>query len=219
MYVLGLTLTWNDTQIQEVLALLVIQTNPDILNYLSTPQRNKPRTAHIIQDPQHQYYTIVRMRLAIASTTILFAMMAAQATGFSATSTADVNIFKRAPTNDDPLTRLSQYEVQKLEELYKKLSDELGESRELLLRKDEEVTQSKELIKKLTYKCQDKTTYACIIGNATIAALKKELVELEEQLKMIKRKHYQRLPAYHAFKKARRENNSEFLRKKYLHNK
>ncbi|KAH9263435.1 hypothetical protein BASA83_013161 [Batrachochytrium salamandrivorans] len=41
------------------------------------------------------------MKLAIASTTILFAMMAAQAAVLSATSTADVNLVKRAPTSDD----------------------------------------------------------------------------------------------------------------------
>ncbi|KAH6572341.1 hypothetical protein BASA60_006688 [Batrachochytrium salamandrivorans] len=41
------------------------------------------------------------MKLAIASTTILFAMMAAQAAVLSATSTADVNLVKRAPNGDD----------------------------------------------------------------------------------------------------------------------
>ncbi|KAH9262022.1 hypothetical protein BASA82_000939 [Batrachochytrium salamandrivorans] len=154
------------------------------------------------------------MRLAIASTTILFAMMAAQATGFSATSTADVNIFKRAPTTSNaPLT---EHEQSQMENAYNLLNKELSKSRESIFRKDGEVTQSKELIEKLTYKCLEETTYACIIGNATIAALKKELVELEEQLKMIKRKHYQRLPAYHAFDKARREKNYGLLRKKYL---
>ncbi|KAH6576538.1 hypothetical protein BASA60_004486 [Batrachochytrium salamandrivorans] len=101
MYVLGSTLTWDDSaRIQEVLALLVIQTNPNIPNYLSTPQRNKPRITHIIQDPQPQYYTIIRMKLAIASTTLLFAMMAAQAAVLSATSSTDVNLVKRAPNGD-----------------------------------------------------------------------------------------------------------------------
>ncbi|KAH9262018.1 hypothetical protein BASA82_000935 [Batrachochytrium salamandrivorans] len=100
MYVFGSALTWNDTQIQEVLALLVIQTNPDIPNYLNTPKRNKPRTAHTIQDPQHQYYTIIRMKLAIASTTILFAMMAAQAAVLSVAPATDVNLVKRTPNGD-----------------------------------------------------------------------------------------------------------------------
>ncbi|KAH9250383.1 hypothetical protein BASA81_011790 [Batrachochytrium salamandrivorans] len=41
------------------------------------------------------------MKLVIASTTLLSAMMAAQAAVLSATSTADVNLVKRAPTSDD----------------------------------------------------------------------------------------------------------------------
>ncbi|KAH6571729.1 hypothetical protein BASA62_003738 [Batrachochytrium salamandrivorans] len=89
------------TQIQEVLALLVIQTNPGICQLLKHPSRNKPRTAHIIQDPQHQYYTAIRMKLAIASTTILFAMMAAQAAVLSVAPATDVNLVKRTPNGDD----------------------------------------------------------------------------------------------------------------------
>ncbi|KAH6568830.1 hypothetical protein BASA50_009342 [Batrachochytrium salamandrivorans] len=69
--------------------------------YLNTPQRNKLRIAHIIQDPQPQYYTTIRMRLAIVSTTFLFTMMAAQAAVLSATPTTDVNLVKRTPTSDD----------------------------------------------------------------------------------------------------------------------
>ncbi|KAH9245687.1 hypothetical protein BASA81_016823 [Batrachochytrium salamandrivorans] len=41
------------------------------------------------------------MRLAIASTTILFAMMVAQATVLSTTSNTGVNLVKRAPNGDD----------------------------------------------------------------------------------------------------------------------
>ncbi|KAJ1336729.1 hypothetical protein BSLG_007048 [Batrachochytrium salamandrivorans] len=41
------------------------------------------------------------MRLAIASTTFLFTMMAAQAAVLSSTSATDVNLVKRAPTSDD----------------------------------------------------------------------------------------------------------------------
>ncbi|KAH6579163.1 hypothetical protein BASA61_010465 [Batrachochytrium salamandrivorans] len=41
------------------------------------------------------------MKLAIASTTFLFAMMAAQAAVLSATSNTDVNLAKRAPNGDD----------------------------------------------------------------------------------------------------------------------
>ncbi|KAH6591632.1 hypothetical protein BASA50_008605 [Batrachochytrium salamandrivorans] len=40
------------------------------------------------------------MKLAIASTTLLFAMMAAQAAVLSATSSTDVNLVKRAPNGD-----------------------------------------------------------------------------------------------------------------------
>ncbi|KAH9272755.1 hypothetical protein BASA83_004958 [Batrachochytrium salamandrivorans] len=86
-----------------------------------TPQRNKPRTAHIVQDPQHQYYTAIGMRLAIAPTTLLFAMMAAQATVLPATSSTDVNIFKRAPTNGAPLT---QHEKKQLDKLCEELNSE-----------------------------------------------------------------------------------------------
>ncbi|KAH6600089.1 hypothetical protein BASA61_002366 [Batrachochytrium salamandrivorans] len=41
------------------------------------------------------------MKLAIASTTLLFAMMAAQAAVLSTTSSTGVNLVKRAPTSDD----------------------------------------------------------------------------------------------------------------------
>ncbi|KAH6577047.1 hypothetical protein BASA62_001045 [Batrachochytrium salamandrivorans] len=41
------------------------------------------------------------MKLAIASTTLLFAMMAAQAAVLSATSSTDVNLVKRTPNGDD----------------------------------------------------------------------------------------------------------------------
>ncbi|KAH9262023.1 hypothetical protein BASA82_000940 [Batrachochytrium salamandrivorans] len=121
------------------------------------------------------------MRLAIASTTILFAMMAAQATGFSATSTADVNLFKRAPTNGAPLTKL---EKKKVQALYKRIREEIRVTKVTANYKRDQIEQSKEIIQKLTDKCQDKTSYVCIIGGATIAAFKKELVEFEGQLDM-----------------------------------
>ncbi|KAH9271135.1 hypothetical protein BASA83_006679 [Batrachochytrium salamandrivorans] len=83
------------------------------------------------------------MKLAIASTTILFAMMTAQAAVLSATSTADVNLVKRAPnggdddeqsdmvgqsslapTSQDPLT---EEEKDQVKNLYGSLCRELGE--------------------------------------------------------------------------------------------
>ncbi|KAH6592028.1 hypothetical protein BASA50_008311 [Batrachochytrium salamandrivorans] len=45
------------------------------------------------------------MRLAIASTTILFAMMAAQAAVLSAAPATDVNLVKRAPNGDEMMNK------------------------------------------------------------------------------------------------------------------
>ncbi|KAH6588797.1 hypothetical protein BASA50_010503 [Batrachochytrium salamandrivorans] len=147
------------------------------------------------------------MRLAIASTTILFAMMAAQATGFSATSTADVNLFKRAPTNGAPLTKL---EKKKVQALYKRIREEIRVTKLLLTINVIKLNQSKEIIQKLTDKCSGKTSYVCIIGSATIDAFKKELVEFENPIDMAMQDRERRLRMARDLQTATREKNYRY---------
>ncbi|KAH6584037.1 hypothetical protein BASA60_001125, partial [Batrachochytrium salamandrivorans] len=126
----------------EVLALLVIQANPGIFNYLSTLTKEQTTNSPTIQDPQSRYYTTIGMKLAIASTTLLFAMMAAQAAVLSATSNTDVNLVKRAPNGDDeteqgptvdqsssvpaPQTPLTEHEKSRVEELHVRVRNRVG---------------------------------------------------------------------------------------------
>ncbi|KAH6570877.1 hypothetical protein BASA60_007483 [Batrachochytrium salamandrivorans] len=153
------------------------------------------------------------MRLAIASTTLLFAMMAAQAAVLPATSNTDVNLVKRAPTNGAPL---SQYEAQKLEELYERIHNEMKLTKGFVAYKRRQIEQSEELIKKLTYKCQDETTYACIIGNASIAAFEKEITGFKKELEDLVQDHERNAREYRDFTKAKHESNYGLLRDKYL---
>ncbi|KAH6567580.1 hypothetical protein BASA62_006051 [Batrachochytrium salamandrivorans] len=201
MYALGSTTDMErHTRIQEVLALLVIQTNPDIPNYLNTPQRNKPRITHSIQDPQPQYYTIIRMKLAIASTTILFAMMAAQAAVLSATSTADVNLVKRAPNGDDDDEQ----------------SDMVAKAAITML---DPCSRKHGLCHSNQDPClEDQGLSSCKNIRAEIAEVKNEFAELEAQLEELIQEYQNHSRKYRVFIKAEYKSNYGLLRSQYLHN-
>ncbi|KAH6573888.1 hypothetical protein BASA60_005785 [Batrachochytrium salamandrivorans] len=158
---------WH-TRIQEVLALLVIQTNPDILSYLNTPQETNHEQSHIIQDHQHQYYTTVRMKLAIASTTLLFAMMAAQATVLSVAPVTGVNLVKRAPNggeDDEQSAMVDQFSS--------------GLTFQDPLTEEEET----KLIEDLKKACEGEDSPACTKVGAVVAELERKITNLEEQFK------------------------------------
>ncbi|KAH6576542.1 hypothetical protein BASA60_004490 [Batrachochytrium salamandrivorans] len=119
------------------------------------------------------------MKLAIASTTLLFAMMAAQAAVLSATSSTDVNLVKRAPTSDDETEQndmtgqsssgstsqdstddqsssgptsqgpLTDKEQEKMQESFVILSGKTNKLRESIQSQREEISALKTLVKQL----------------------------------------------------------------------
>ncbi|KAH9245452.1 hypothetical protein BASA81_017077 [Batrachochytrium salamandrivorans] len=115
------------------------------------------------------------MKLAIASTTLLFAMMAAQAAVLSTTSSTGVNLVKRAPTSDDeadveqsdmagqsssdqaPKLPLSKHEKEKFDMLYGELSGEFNESVDLILDINDEIEALKDSIGELKREREGKT--------------------------------------------------------------
>ncbi|KAH6570917.1 hypothetical protein BASA60_007455 [Batrachochytrium salamandrivorans] len=131
------------------------------------------------------------MKLEIASTTLLFAMMAAQAAVLSTTSSTDVNLVKRAPTSDDeadveqsdmagqsssdPISQLplSKHEKEKFDMLYGKLSSEFKKSVDLVLERNNEIEALKDSIKKLKRRRGGKTSAERISINASIAEFEK----------------------------------------------
>ncbi|KAH6578110.1 hypothetical protein BASA60_003792 [Batrachochytrium salamandrivorans] len=89
------------TRIQEVLALLVIQTNPDIPQLLKHPTKeqttNSPYYSRSSTSVLHDNKNETSNRFH----DLLFAMMAAQAAVLSVAPATDVNLVKRAPNGDD----------------------------------------------------------------------------------------------------------------------
>ncbi|KAH6589459.1 hypothetical protein BASA50_010019 [Batrachochytrium salamandrivorans] len=151
------------------------------------------------------------MKLAIASTTILFAMMAAQAAVLSVAPATDVNLVKRAPNGDDeadveqsamveqssldptPQDPLTEQEEQQLKDLYSRVNDARFKSIHPINSKDDEVKKLKFTIKKLQNDGRKgKSPFDLRKIDAEIVELEKELVELKEQLKMLMEEHKQK---------------------------
>ncbi|KAH6584329.1 hypothetical protein BASA61_007534 [Batrachochytrium salamandrivorans] len=114
------------------------------------------------------------MKLAIASTTLLFAMMAAQAAVLSTTSSTDVNLVKRAPTSDDE----ADVEQSDMAEALKDSIEELKRRRE------------------------GKTPAERTRINASIAEFEKELAELEYRFREMMTKREPQANVYRELKKA-----------------
>ncbi|KAH6584177.1 hypothetical protein BASA50_005044 [Batrachochytrium salamandrivorans] len=167
------------------------------------------------------------MKLAIASTTILFAMMTAQAAVLSATSTADVNLVKRAPnggdddeqsdmvgqsslapTSQDPLT---EEEKDQVKNLYGSLCRELGELTREADPIPKEISKLKALITKLK-EWDWETSPACTIANTEIAKLEEKLVKLQVQLGAISEEYKTKLHEQNGIKEARRLHDYNYLR-------
>ncbi|KAH6567581.1 hypothetical protein BASA81_004574 [Batrachochytrium salamandrivorans] len=175
------------------------------------------------------------MKLAIASTTILFAMMAAQAAVLSVAPATDVNLVKRAPNGDDeadveqsamveqssldptPQDPLTEQEEQQLKDLYSRVNDARFKSIHPINSKDDEVKKLKFTIKKLQNDGRKgKSPFDLRKIDAEIVELEKELVELKEQLKMLMEEHKQKVGEYHKIKKAETLQDYDYLRKKYF---
>ncbi|KAH6566783.1 hypothetical protein BASA62_006490 [Batrachochytrium salamandrivorans] len=215
------------TRIQGVLALLVIQTNPDIPDYLNTPQRNKPRIAYTIQDPQPQYYRKIRMKLAIASTTFLFAMMAAQAAVLSVAPATGVNLVKRTPNGDGDVEQsdmtgqsssvptsqdsLTKEEEDLMKHVYGSLCKELSRLAKRAESIPEEIFKLKAFITKLKG-CNWEASPACTIANTEIAKFEGRLASLEVQLEATLEEYETKLHERNDVEKARRLEDHAYLR-------
>ncbi|KAH6596826.1 hypothetical protein BASA50_004894 [Batrachochytrium salamandrivorans] len=150
------------------------------------------------------------MKLAIAFTTFLFAMMAAQAAVLSVEPTTDVNIFKRAPTNG---ASLSKHEKGRFDMLYDKLSSEFNELVDLVLSKRNEIKALTNFIEELERRRDGKTSDERISINVAIAIFEKELGDLAYQVKRIDEDRQPQADVYRELKKAIHDNNFSHLRK------
>ncbi|KAH6561864.1 hypothetical protein BASA50_003885 [Batrachochytrium salamandrivorans] len=168
------------------------------------------------------------MKLAIASTTLLFAMMAAQATVLSVAPVTGVNLVKRAPnggeddeqsamasqsssgpTFQDPLT---EKEEEQMNDLYDTLRRELGELTRSYYFLSDSISEYKTLAEELEDACEGETSPACTKVGAVVDKLKEKIANLEEQLKMNKEEYQPRLDKEIALKEAMRLDDYSYLR-------
>ncbi|KAH6563141.1 hypothetical protein BASA82_000938 [Batrachochytrium salamandrivorans] len=172
------------------------------------------------------------MKLAIASTTILFAMMAAQAAVLSVAPATDVSLVKRAPNGGDdvgqsdmpgqsssdqaPQIPFTEIEQAKMQGLYIYVRGRVANLKRSINTKQVEISRCKVFISRLEQECERKTSYACRNSNANIAKLKKELIELEEQLEAIMKKYQKYKPVLRDLVEATHKYTYNYLREKYL---
>ncbi|KAH6568548.1 hypothetical protein BASA61_010471 [Batrachochytrium salamandrivorans] len=180
------------------------------------------------------------MKLAIASTTLLFAMMAAQAAVLSATSNTGVNLAKRAPNGDDetgqgptvdqsssvpaPQTPLTEHEKSRVEELHVRVRNRMDDLKHMIDLKQTRISEIKEHIGRTKQECEKKPSFVRIRARAKIAEFKKTLVELEEklvefeqQLKTVMEKYKKTTDVYLGLNQARRLQSYGLLRQ-YIRN-
>ncbi|KAH6569052.1 hypothetical protein BASA60_008389 [Batrachochytrium salamandrivorans] len=168
------------------------------------------------------------MKLAIASTTLLFAMMAAQATVLSVAPVTGVNLVKRAPnggeddeqsamvdpfssglTFQDPLT---EKEEERMDDLYDALRRKLGDSTRLYYSIPEDISEYEELIKDLKKACKGEDSPACTKVGAVVAELEEKVVNLEEKFKTNQKEYLTKLDEEMVLKEAMRLEDHDYLR-------
>ncbi|KAH9248860.1 hypothetical protein BASA81_013470 [Batrachochytrium salamandrivorans] len=175
------------------------------------------------------------MKLAIASTALLFAMMAAQAAVLSATSNTDVNLVKRAPNGDDeteqgptvdqsssvpaPQTPLTEHEKSRVEELHVRVRNRMDDLEYLIDLRQNLVFETKNLIDEIEQECDRKTSSEDISARAKAAEfegklveLREMLVEFEQQLKTVMEEYKEKTDLYLDLKQARRLQNFGYIR-------
>ncbi|KAH6567942.1 hypothetical protein BASA62_005768 [Batrachochytrium salamandrivorans] len=177
------------------------------------------------------------MKLAIASTTLLFAMMAAQAAVLLVTSSTGVNLAnlvkhapngggktrqKRmvgrsslAPTRQIPFTRS---ERSQMGNIYKEMDTKRLRLIGPLFNRRDEIKEYKSRINKLQNQREGKFSYELIDIDKGIVTLEEVLVDLEQQFraKRVERQKY--LDAFLDIKRARRLQDYNYLRMAYLQN-
>ncbi|KAH9247657.1 hypothetical protein BASA81_014740 [Batrachochytrium salamandrivorans] len=136
------------------------------------------------------------MKLAIASTTFLFAMMAVQAAVISVTSSTDVNLVKRAPngdgeTEESPTTDqpspastsqlpLTKEENEKIDKIYSKLYVEIFGVRNPVSDKFDEIRDLKNLMQEVEEERGEKSPSELVEVDAALAEAKEVLADLEK---------------------------------------
>ncbi|KAH6579906.1 hypothetical protein BASA60_003063 [Batrachochytrium salamandrivorans] len=171
------------------------------------------------------------MKLAIASTTILFAMMAAQAAVLSVAPATDVNLVKRTPNGDgddeqsdmagqsssDPTSQFPMAdEEDQVKNLHELLYSELSELAREAGTKQKEIAELEERISKLEEGCDWETPSACTNTNTEIAELEEKLVDLDAQLEAILKKYETKLEEQTDIKEAKRLEDHAYLRSQYF---
>ncbi|KAH9253772.1 hypothetical protein BASA81_008205 [Batrachochytrium salamandrivorans] len=152
------------------------------------------------------------MKLAIASTTFLFAMMAVQAAVISVTSSTDVNLVKRAPngdgeTEESPTTDqpspastsqipLTKEENEKIDKIYSKLYVEIFGVRNPVFNKLDEITDLKNLMQEIEEERGEKSPSELVEVDAALAEAKEVLADLEKELEMLEAEREKKRVAY-----------------------
>ncbi|KAH6563879.1 hypothetical protein BASA62_008235 [Batrachochytrium salamandrivorans] len=168
------------------------------------------------------------MKLAIASTTLLFAMMAAQATVLSVAPVTGVNLVKRAPnggeddeqsamasqsssglTFQDPLTEKEDSQVN---DLYDALRRGLSDSTRLYYSIPEDISEYEELIEELKDACEGEDSPACTKVGAVVAELEEKITDLEEKFKTNQEEYQTKLDEEITLKEAMRLEDHDYLR-------
>ncbi|KAH6575894.1 hypothetical protein BASA61_003452 [Batrachochytrium salamandrivorans] len=173
------------------------------------------------------------MKLAIASTTILFAMMAAQATGFSVAPTTDVNLVKRTPNGDEDdeqsnmpgqsssdstsQSPLTESEEDQMENVSDALFEQLNDLLRLSSFQRNKIDEFGEIVTKLELACEGEDSPACTKVNVVVVELKEKISSLEEQLKITTGAYETKLEEQNEFKEAKSSHDYNHLRG-YLQN-
>ncbi|KAH6572050.1 hypothetical protein BASA50_010260 [Batrachochytrium salamandrivorans] len=169
------------------------------------------------------------MKLAIASTTFLFAMMAVQAAVISVTSSTDVNLVKRAPngdgeTEESPTTDqpspastsqlpLTKEENEKIDKIYSKLYVEIFGVRNPVSDKFDEIRDLKNLMQEVEEERGEKSPSELVEVDAALAEAKEVLADLEKELEVLEAEYQKKIDIYLGIQNGTDSHNYDLLRK------
>ncbi|KAH6587311.1 hypothetical protein BASA50_001317 [Batrachochytrium salamandrivorans] len=174
------------------------------------------------------------MKLAIASTTLLFAMMAAQATVLSVAPVTGVNLVKRAPNGGDddeqstmvdqsssdptPQLPLTKQEKERMDDFYGILCSELRDLARETSTQRGKLEEYEELVEKLEKACEGEDSPACTKVDAVVDKLKEKITKLEEELKTSQEEYRTKLDEQAGIEEAMRLDDHDYFRSRYLQN-
>ncbi|KAH6572555.1 hypothetical protein BASA62_003318 [Batrachochytrium salamandrivorans] len=148
------------------------------------------------------------MKLAIASTTLLFAMMAAQATVLSVAPVTGVNLVKRAPNGGEDDEQSAMVDP---------FSSGLTFQDPLTEKEEERMDDLYDALRRGTYQdlkkaCKGEDSPACTKVGAVVAELEEKVVNLEEQFKTNQEEYLTKLDEEMVLKEAMRLEDHDYLR-------